>query len=89
MWIKHNHALYNSNDIMQIEAVRTKLYATFKDGVRIIIGEFRATKECEDIFTSLTRALLFEDKDHPGVIIKDTKEKKKYVANGSNKDANA
>ena len=40
------------------------------------MGEFRAIKECEDIFQSITRALLFEDKDHPGIMIKDTKEKK-------------
>lgn len=77
MWIKHNHALYNSNDIAKIEVKRTKLQATFHDGTTAIIGEFRATKECEDIFANVSRALLFEDNDHPGVIIKDTKEAKK------------
>ena len=76
MWIKHNKALYNSSEISKIEVKRTKLVATFKDGSTEIIGEFRAMKECEDIFQSITRALLFEDKDHPGIIIKDTKEKK-------------
>lgn len=76
MWIKHNKALYNSNDISKIEVKRTKLVATFHDGTVETIGEFRAMKECEDIFQSVTRALLFEDKEHPGVIIRDTKEKK-------------
>lgn len=73
MWIKHNNALYNSNDISKIEVARTKLKATFRDGEQVIIGEFRATKECQDIFQSISRALLFEDNDHPGIIIKDTK----------------
>ena len=77
MWIKHNHALFNSKDIAKIEAKRTKLYAVFSDGTQEIIGEFRATKECEDIFRSISQALLFEDKDHPGVIIRDTKVVKK------------
>lgn len=77
MWIKHNRALYNTADIAKIEVARTKLKATFMDGTTKIIGEFRATKECEEIFANVSRALLFEDKDHPGVIIKDTKEGKK------------
>lgn len=77
MWIKHNKALYNSLEIAKIEVARTKLKATFKDGTEVIIGEFRATKECEDMFQSVVRALLFEDPDHPGVIIKDTKVSKK------------
>lgn len=75
MWIKHNHALYNTSDISKIEAKRTKLQATFKNGDVVIIGEFRATKECQDILRSLTNSFIFEDKDHPGVIIKDTKVK--------------
>lgn len=85
MWIKHNNALYNSNDIAKIEVARTKLKATFHDGEEIIIGEFRATKECQDIFQSVSRALLFEDKDHPGIIIKDTKvaKEKKNVDNNT------
>lgn len=77
MWIKHNHALYNSSDISKIEVKRTKLYATFHDGTEEIIGEFRATKECEDIFRSVSQALLFESSDHPGIIIRDTKVVKK------------
>ena len=76
MWIKHNHALYNANDISKIEVKRTKPYATFKNGDVVVIGEFRATKECQDILRSLSNALLMEDKEHPGVIIKDTKVKK-------------
>ena len=77
MWIKHNHSLYNSSDISKIVVNRTKLIATFHDGTAEVIGEFRATKECEDIFRSVSQALLFEDKDYPGIIIKDTKVVKK------------
>lgn len=76
MWIKHNNALYNASDISKIEVKRTKLYATFKNGDVVIIGEFRAMKECQDILRSLANALLTEDPDHPGVIIRDTKVKK-------------
>lgn len=75
MWIKHNNALYNADDISKIEVKRTKLYATFKNGDVVVIGEFRTTKECQDILRSLANALLTEDKDHPGVIIRDTKVK--------------
>ena len=77
MWIKHNKALYNTADIKMIEARRSKLVAVFFDGEERVIGEFRAMKECEDILRSISQALLFEDKDHPGVIIKDTKVVKK------------
>jgi len=77
MWIKHNKALYNTADIKMIEARRTKLVAVFFDGHEIVIGEFRRIKECEDILRSVANALLFEDKDHPGLIIKDTKVVKK------------
>lgn len=77
MWIKHNHSLYNSSDISKIEVKRTKLIATFHDGTEEIIGEFRATKECEDILKNITQALLFEEKDRPGIIIRDTKVVKK------------
>jgi len=73
MWIKHNKALYNSDYISKIEVRRTKLYATFNDGEEVILGEFRAMKDAEDHFRSVVQALLFEDKDHPGIIIKDTK----------------
>ena len=76
MWIKHNKALYNSNEIKKIEARRTKLVATFNDGEEIVIGEFRAMKECEDILSNISRSLLFENSEHPGIIIKDTKGKK-------------
>jgi hypothetical protein len=77
MWIKHNKALYNTADIKMIEARRTKLVAVFFDGEEVIIGEFRRIKECEDILRNISQALLFEDKDHPGLIIKDTKVVKK------------
>lgn len=73
MWIKHNNALYNSNDISKIEARRTKLVATFHDGTEEIIGEFRRIKECNDIFKSVSQALLFENMDRPGIMVKDTK----------------
>ena len=75
MWIKHNNALYNSNDISKIKAVGTKLIATFSDGSEEVIGQFRRIKECEDVFSSVTRALIFEDPDHPGIFILDTKKK--------------
>jgi hypothetical protein len=76
MWIKHNKTLYNSVDITKIEAVCTKLIATFRDGEKVTIGEFRAAKEAEDILRSVSQALLFEDSEHPGIIIRDTKGKK-------------
>lgn len=77
MWIKHNNALYNSNDISSIKQTKTKIIARFKDGSEEVIGEFRLIKESEEIYRSITRALLFEDKDHPGIIIVDTKVNKK------------
>ena len=73
MWIKHNNALFNSNDISKISLSRTKIIASFKDGSEEVIGSFQKMKEAEDIFRSITRALLFEDKEHPGIIIADTK----------------
>lgn len=73
MWIKHKHALYNTDDMKKIEAKRTKIVATFFDGEEVVIGEFRAMKDAQDHLSTITRALLFEDKDHPGIIIKDTK----------------
>lgn len=73
MWIKHNHALYNTDDIKKIEVKRTKIIGTFFDGEEVIIGEFRTMKDAQDHLSAITRALLFEDKDHPGIIIKDTK----------------
>ena len=84
MWIKHNNALYNSNYILKITNKGTKLIATFKDGTEEIIGQFKRMKECEDILSSLTRALVFEDDDHPGVFIRDTKSSKEK-ANGNDK----
>ncbi len=75
MWIKHNKTLYNSSDIVKITIFRSKLKAEFRNGTTAYIGDFRTTKECEDIFNSVSRALLFEDKDNPGIIIRDTKGK--------------
>ena len=77
MWIKHNKALYNTSDMKKIEARRTKLVAVFFDGEEVVIGEFGRIKECEDILKNITQTLLFEDKDHPGLIIRDTKVVKK------------
>ena len=77
MWIKHNTTLYNSDHIVKIVVARTRLKATLKDGSEIILGEFRTMKECQDIFNSVSKALLFDDPDNPGIIIRDTKEKKK------------
>lgn len=76
MWIKHNNAMYNSNYISKIRQVRTKVIATFQDGEEIVIGNFRLIKEAHDIFQSVTRALLTEDKDCPGIVIKDTRKEK-------------
>lgn len=76
MWIKHNNAMYNSNYICSIRQERTKIIATFKDGEEVVIGNFRLIKEAHDIFQSVTRALLTEDKDCPGIVIKDTRKEK-------------
>ena len=73
MWIKHNNTIYNSDDISNIELVRTKIIATFKDNEQVVIGTFKSTKDSNNIFNSITRALLMEDKDNPGIIIKDTR----------------
>lgn len=76
MWIKHNHALYNTEDMKKIEAKRTKIIATFFDGEEVILGEFRAMKEAQDYLVSITIRLLAAGTDNEGIIIKDTKEKK-------------
>lgn len=77
MWIKHNNAIYNSDDISSIKQKGTKIVAKFKDGSEEIIGEFKLVKEAEEIFRSVTKSLLFEDKENPGMIIVDTRLKKK------------
>ncbi len=77
MWIKHNNTIYNSDDISSIRQTGTKIVAKFKDGSEEIIGEFRLKKEAEEIFRSITKSLLFEDKENPGMIIVDTRLKKK------------
>ena len=74
MWIKHNKALYNIDEMTKIFVARTKLKARYPDGTEVILGEFRATKECEDILSSVTRGILGGEKL---IIIRDTKEKKK------------
>ena len=76
MWIKHNNAMYNSNYISRIRQEKTKVIATFNDGEEAVIGNFRLIKEAHDIFQSVTRALLTEDKDSPGIIIRDTRKEK-------------
>lgn len=76
MWIKHNYALYNTNYISKVSAHGTKLIATFKDGSEEVIGQFKTTKECNDILSSVTRQLISEDPNHPGMFIKDTKKSK-------------
>lgn len=73
MWIKHNNAMYNTNHISYIETRKTKLYAIFEDGEEILIGSFKSMKQCNEIFTNITKALLFESPDNPGIIIKDTR----------------
>ena len=69
-------ALYNSDYISKLEAKRTKLVATFNDGTTATIGEFKSIEDCQAILKSATQNLLFEYEDHPGFIIRDTKEKK-------------
>lgn len=76
MWIKHNHALYNTDDMKKIEVKRTKIVGTFFDSEEVILGEFRATKEAQDYLSNITRKLLAVGTDKEGIIIKDTKEKK-------------
>ena len=79
MWIRHNNALYNSNDIAKIEiskTYKTKLRATFHDGSEVVLGEFKTVKECEDIFRSVMQRLLAIGTPDEGIMIKDTKEKK-------------
>ena len=76
MWIKHNHALYNTDDMKKVEAKRTKIIGTFFDGEEVILGEFRAMKEAQDYLSNITRKLLAAGTDNEGIIIKDTKEKK-------------
>lgn len=77
MWIKHNNALYNTDDMYEIKVYRTQIKARFKTTNEVeVIGSFRTVEEAEGILRSISQSLLFEDKEHPGIIIKDTKEKK-------------
>lgn len=77
MWIKHNNALYNTDDMYEIKVFRTQIRARFKTTNEVeVIGSFRTVEEAEGILRSISQSLLFEDKEHPGIIIKDTKEKK-------------
>lgn len=77
MWIKHNNALYNTDDMYEIKVYRTQIKARFKTtNEAVVIGSFRTVEEAEGILRSISQSLLFEDKEHPGIIIKDTKEKK-------------
>ena len=73
MWIKNGNKLYNTDFISKIEVVRTTIKATFQDGGTEFIGRFRTTNEACDILSNITRSLLFDSPEHPGVIIKDTK----------------
>ena len=73
MWIKHNNAIYNTSYISRIDARKTKLYAIFEDGEEILIGSFKSMKQCNEILSNITKALLFESPDNPGIIIKDTR----------------
>lgn len=78
MWIKHNNALYNSDDMYEIKVYRTQIKARFKTTNEVeVIGSFRTVEEAEGILRSISQSLLFEDKEHPGIIIKDTKVAKK------------
>ena len=78
MWIKHNNALYNTDDMYEIKVYRTQIKARFKTTNEVeVIGSFRTVEEAEGILQSISQSLLFEDKEHPGIIIKDTKVAKK------------
>lgn len=78
MWIKHNNALYNTDDMYEIKVYRTQIKARFKTTNEVeVIGSFRTVEEAEGILRSISQSLLFEDKEHPGIIIKDTKVAKK------------
>lgn len=78
MWIKHNNALYNTDDMYEIKVYRTQIKARFKTTNEVeVIGSFKTVEEAEGILRSISQSLLFEDKEHPGIIIKDTKETKK------------
>ena len=78
MWIKHNNALYNTDDMYEIKVYRTQIKARFKTTNEVeVIGSFRTVEEAEGILHSISQSLLFEDKEHPGIIIKDTKVAKK------------
>lgn len=78
MWIKHNNALYNTDDMYEIKVYRTQIRARFKTTNEVeVIGSFRTVEEAEGILRSISQSLLFEDKEHPGIIIKDTKVVKK------------
>lgn len=78
MWIKHNNALYNTDDMYEIKVYRTQIRARFKTTNEVeVIGSFRTVEEAEGILRSISQSLLFEDKEHPGIIIKDTKVAKK------------
>ena len=69
--------MYNTNYISKIEQVKTKIIATFHDGEKVCIGQFKSVKDAEGIHQSIVRTLLTEDKDCPGIIIRDTKKEVK------------
>lgn len=73
MWVKNGNRLYNTNFIVKMEVCRSNIKATFQDGGEEIIGRFKASEEAASVLSNITRSLLFESPEHPGIIIMDTK----------------
>lgn len=82
MWIRHGHALYNSNDISEIKLCKTTIRARFiSDGEAVILGSFNTPEKAEGIFRNIMQALLYQENPNaPGIMITDdpkpVKEKK-------------
>lgn len=78
MWIKHDNALYNTNDISEIWVAGAQIRAMFSSNCETkVIGQFKNKEEAGNVFQSIVKSLLFEDSAHPGMIIKSTKKERK------------
>ena len=74
MWIRHNHSLYNSNDISEIKLCKTTIRARFiSDGEVVILGTFNTEEKAQGVFRNVMQALLNENPAAPGVMIVDDK----------------
>lgn len=74
MWIKHNNSVFNSANIKKIYVEKNYIYGLTASDEPFILGKFKTQKRAKEIFSNLTQQLLFEDSEHPGVIIRDDKE---------------